>query len=90
MNPTTGMTDVDISKLSVGEATRKVLAQVLADFAAPDPAKPWTQGLGWPCPAGPAIPRRTRAVTVCEPHLHKSNSAVPRFRMCRRWYICVR
>ncbi len=35
------MSDVDLSKLSVNEATRKVLAHVLADFAPPDPAKPW-------------------------------------------------
>lgn len=34
---------MDISKLSVDEATRKVLGHVLADFAAPDPAMPWTE-----------------------------------------------
>lgn len=53
MNPNTGMTDLDISKLSVDEATRKVLAHVLEDFAAPDPAKPWTEHvLRIPVPLG--------------------------------------
>lgn len=33
---------MDISKLSVDEETLKLLAHVLADLTAPDPAKPWT------------------------------------------------